>query len=131
MNVDEFSIDAENFLSKIDKEYYLHFAGLKQELNLKVIYDEYPQLFNAETVNFFKDLYDNSKGENKKKAQHLLGFSAEGYMGNRYAHIADRIANNEASSKIQIDGKDVSFRYSDIILSNEEDEIIKVFNNFI
>ncbi|HAX17564.1 MAG TPA: hypothetical protein DCY00_03080 [Actinobacteria bacterium] len=123
MNVDEFSIDAENFLSKIDKEYYLHFAGLKQELNLKVIYDEYPQLFNAETVNFFKDLYDNSKGENKKKAQHLLGFSAEGYMGNRYAHIADRIANNEASSKIQIDGKDVSFRYSDIILSNEEDPL--------
>ena len=42
-------------------------------------------------------------------------------MGNRFAHIADRIANNEASSKIEIDGKDVSFRYSDIILSNEED----------
>ncbi|MDD3520116.1 MAG: hypothetical protein PHU65_02615 [Actinomycetota bacterium] len=121
MNIDEFCIDAESFLGKIDKEYYLHFAGLKKELNLKIIYDEYPQLFDAGSVNFFKDLFNNSKGGNKKKAKHLLEFSAEGYMGKRFAHIADRIANNEASSKIQIDDKEVSFRYSDIMLSNEED----------
>ncbi len=123
MNIDEFCIDTENFLSKIDKEYYLHFAGLKPELNLKIIYDEYPQLFDPETVIFFKGLFNKSEGENRKKAKHLFEFSAEGYMGNRFSHITDSIANKEASSKIEIEGKDVSFRYSDIVLSNEEDPV--------
>jgi len=121
LNIDEYRIDAENFLGKVDKEYYLHFSGLKPDLDLKSIYDGYPHLFTLESVGFFKELMRDSKKDEKKKAKYLLQFSAEGYMSNRFAHIADRIANNEAASKIRIDTKEVSFRYSDIILSNEAD----------
>lgn len=121
MDVEQFCIDAEDFLSRTDKEYYLHFSGLKQDLNEKEIYNDYPHLFTIETVNYFKELFKKAKGENKKIANYLLNFSAEGYMGERFSEISDRIANKEASAKIDIEKKEVSFRYSDIILSNEED----------
>jgi len=121
MNIEQYRIDAENFLGELDKEYYLHFSGKKPELNLDDIYSKYESLFSFENSEFFKKLIENSKGDNKKKAEFLFQFATDTYLGKKYQKISDKIANDEATAKINIDGRDYSFRYSDILLSNEPD----------
>ncbi|MCE5329806.1 hypothetical protein LLG07_05695 [bacterium] len=119
MNIEQYRKDAEDFLSKVDKEYYLHFSGRKPDLNLDEIYKQYDYLFTFDNSQYFKKLIDTSDGDSKKKARFLFQFCTEGYLSKKYQNISDKIANNEASYKINIDGQDYAFRYSDIILSNE------------
>ncbi|MDD5660060.1 MAG: hypothetical protein PHR39_08655, partial [Actinomycetota bacterium] len=122
MNIEQYRKDAEDFLSKIDKEYYFHFSGRKPDLNLDEIYKRYDYLFTFDNSRYFKELIDTSIGDNKKKARLLFQFCTEGYLSKKYQKISDKIANNEAISKIDIDGRDYAFRYSDILLSNEPDK---------
>jgi len=122
MDIGQYRIDAENFLGELDKEYYLHFSGKKPELNLEDIYRKYDFLFKFENSQFFKDLIDRSDGDNKKRSRFLFQFCTDAYIGKKYQKISDKIANNEATAKINIEGQDYSFRYSDIILSNEPDK---------
>ena len=122
MNIEQYKIDAENFLGELDKEYYLHFSGKKPELNLEDIYKKYDFLFTFENSQFFKDLIDSSTGDNKKKAEYLFQFITDTYLGKKYQKISDKIANDEAMAKINIEGQDYSFRFSDIMLSNEPDK---------
>jgi hypothetical protein len=122
MNIEQYRIDAENFLGELDKEYYLHFSGKKSELNLEDIYKKYGFLFSFENSQFFKELIDTSEGENKRKAGFLFQFCTDAYLGKKYQKISDKIANDEAMSKINVEGQDYSFRYSDILLSNESDK---------
>jgi len=123
MDTKKYKIDAETFLSKIEKEYYLHFSGQKDSLNLSSIYNEYEHLFSKENILYFKNLKDNSSGEDKKKASYLLKFCTEGYLERKVKDLVDRIAEDEAKAKIEIDGKEVPFRYSEILLANEPDKV--------
>jgi hypothetical protein len=122
MDIEQYKIDAENFLGELDKEYYLHFSGKKSELNLDDIYRKYYFLFTFENSQFFKNLIDASSGDTKKKAGYLFQFSTDTYLGKKYQKISDKIANEEAMAKINVEGQEYSFRYSDIMLSNEPDK---------
>jgi len=123
MDIEQYKKDAEEFLGKIDKEYYLHFSGKKPTLDLDDIYKNYDHLFTFENSQYFKNLINNSSGENQKKANFLFQFCTEGYLSKKYQKISDLIANNEANSKVNVDGEDYSFRYSDVLISNEENKI--------
>ncbi|MCL4385994.1 MAG: hypothetical protein M1326_06755 [Cyanobacteria bacterium] len=122
MDIDKYRKDAEDFLGKLDKEYYLHFSGQKNTLDLDDIYKQFEYLFSFENSQYFKNLINSSSGENKKKAVFLFQFCTEGYLSKKYQKLSDTIANNEANTKINIDGKDYSFRYSDVLISNEPDK---------
>ncbi len=122
MNITGYKRDAELFLYKRDKEYYLHFSGQKDSLDISNINDEYSHLFNRENINCLKDLKDKSTGGQKKKAAYLLKFCVESYIEAQTKNLIDKIAEDEAGAKIFIDGKEVPFRYSEILLANESDK---------
>lgn len=122
MDLEQYRIDAENFLGKVDKEYYLHFSGRKPDLDIDTIYKQYDYLFSFDNLQYLKDLMNKSQGDIKKKSRFLFQFCTEGYLSKKFQKTADKIANDEAGAKINIDGRDYSFRYSDIILSNEPDK---------
>jgi len=122
MDLSNFRLDAEAFLGKTDKEYYLHFAGKKPDLEIDKIYKEYDYLFSFENVEKLKTLSLDSKGENQKKNKFLYRFCAEGYLSKKFQSISDKIANDEAEAKIKVGGKEYSFRYTDILISNEADK---------
>jgi hypothetical protein len=123
MDIAKYRQDSESFLSRIDKEYYLHFSGQKDSLNLSPIYDRYGYLFERDCIDYIKGIKDKSTGENRKKAAYLLKFCTEGYMERRVKELVDRIAEEEAQAKINIEGNEVSFRYSEILLINEPDRV--------
>jgi hypothetical protein len=119
MDIEKYKKDSENFLSRIEKEYYLHFSGQKDSLNLSDIYNEYDSLFLLENFNFFKDLKDRSLGEDKKRASYLLKFYTECYLERQVKDLVDKMAEEEAKATVEIEGEKVPFRYSEVLLSNE------------
>ncbi len=123
MDLIKYREDAESFLYKIEKEYYLHFSGQKDNFNISDIYDQYGHLFTRENIDYIKNIKDKSFGEEKKKAAYLMRFCAEGYIERQVKDLIDRNAENEARANIVIEGKKVPFRYSEILLANESDKI--------
>jgi hypothetical protein len=119
MDIEKYKIGAENFLSELDKEYYLHFAGLKEELNTGAIYDKFGELFLLEYFNLIKEFKDKAKGEDRKKYSYLLNFCGETLIEEPVKELVDEMGEDEAKAKIEIEGEAVSFRYSEVLLSNE------------
>ena len=122
MDIEKYKINAENFLAGLDKEYYLHFAGLKEELNIGAIYDKFGELFLLEYFNLIKELKDKAKGEARKKYSYLLKFCGETLIEKPVKELIDEMGEDEAKAKIQIEGNDVTYRYSEVLLSNEPDK---------
>ena len=92
MDITKYRKDSESFLSKIDKEYYLHFSGQKDSLNLSPIYDRYGYLFDRDSIDYIKSVKDKSTGEDRKKAAYLLRFCTEGYMERQVKELVDKVA---------------------------------------
>ncbi len=123
MDIKEYRKNAESFLYKMDKEFYLHFAGIKENLNVSDIYDEFKSLFDRGNIDYFKDIKERSNGEEKKKASFLLKFCTEGYIEMQTRNLIDKIAEDEVKARVNIEGEEVPFRYSEILLINEPDKI--------
>lgn len=126
INLEEYKKNAEEFLSSVDKEYYLHFSGLKPDLNVSEIYEKYSDLFTVKNFNDLMQLYNNAVkcGDEKqvKKLSYLLKFCGEGLLESEAKEIIDELGKVEAQTMIDIEGKKVPFRFSEILLSNEEDK---------
>jgi hypothetical protein len=122
MDIVKYREDSEKFLYKRDKEYYLHFSGQKESLNVGKISEEFRHLFSLDNINWLRDLKEKTSGEEKRKNASLLKFCVEGFIELQVKDLVDRIAADEAKAKIVIDGKKISFRYSEILLTNEADK---------
>jgi hypothetical protein len=122
MDIVKYRKDSEKFLYKRDKEYYLHFSGQKNNLNISGINEEFAHLFSRENIKYLRDLKDRSTGDEKKKASCLLKFCTEGFIEAQTKTLVDEIAGDETKAKIVVDGKKIPFRYSEILLTNEPDK---------
>ena len=45
LDLQAYAAEAETFVGSMDREYYLHFAGHKRELEISPIYDRHHRLF--------------------------------------------------------------------------------------
>ena len=66
MDINQYKKDAEDFLGKVDKEYYLHFSGQKTTLDLDDIYKQFEYLFSFEKSQYFKNLINTKDIDNTK-----------------------------------------------------------------
>src|SRR3989304_4749571 len=105
MDLKKYRKDAESFLYKIEKEYYLHFSGQKDNFNVSDIYNQYEYLFTREDIDYIKNLKDISYGEEKKKAAYLLRFCVESYIDRQTKGLIESIAEDEARANVVIEGK--------------------------
>ena len=48
--IESYSAEADRFIAELDEEYYLHYAGLKDKLELEDIYDRHAKLTQLENV---------------------------------------------------------------------------------
>ncbi|MBM3706125.1 MAG: hypothetical protein FJW66_06335 [Actinobacteria bacterium] len=119
MDIQNYRQKSEIFLSELDKEYYLHYSGLKQDLNISDIYDRYAELFSFNNFKLVREFGERSSAGDFKRFSYLLRFCGEGLLENRAKKFVDLIGEQEARATVNIDGKDVPFRYSEIMLSNE------------
>jgi len=102
--LDGYRAGADRFIAELDEEYYLHYAGLKPEFELRSIYERHADLTDLETI---KRLGETVQG---KQNLELFRFGCEGYLGELTRENAEKIAELEAKLEIQHEGEPVGYR---------------------
>jgi hypothetical protein len=113
--------DAEQFLERIDREYYLHLSGRKADLELAPIYERYAQLFDRDTVAALRELAGSANGEERRRRRYLLQFALDGLLGEATRSEAEELARLEASLEVSVDGAQVPYRQVPVEQANEPD----------
>jgi oligoendopeptidase F len=108
--LDAFRDEADRFIAEIDEEYYLHYAGRKESLELEQIYDQHAELTKLETAKRFEGA-----------PTELWRFACEGFLGNLTRSHQERLAKVESELEPEIDGERVPFRMLRPVIANEPD----------
>src|SRR6516162_3855430 len=93
------------------EEYYLHFAGLKDELGIEAIYEQYQDLTTL----------DAAQSLETSGATELWRFACSGYLGNLTKSQEARLAELEATLEATLDGEAITYRMIRPTLANEPD----------
>jgi hypothetical protein len=108
--LDAFRDVGDRFLAELDEEYYLHFAGLKETLDVEQVYARYEELTKLETAQKMKGA-----------PTELWRFACEGFLGNLTRDHQERLAKAEAELEAKVDGKTIPYRMLRVEMSNEPD----------
>jgi hypothetical protein len=109
--------EADRFIAALDEEYYLHFAGLKNEFELSPIYERFSDLT---TLDACRRLAASAEIEGRG-ARELWRFGCEGYVGDLTRADAEEIAGLEASLTATVDGEEIGYRLLRPSIANEPD----------
>jgi hypothetical protein len=107
--------EADRFIAALDEEYYLHFAGLKDEFELSPIYERFSDLT---TLDACRRLAASAEIEGRG-ARELWRFGCEGYVGDLTRADAEEIAGLEASLTATVDEEEIGFRLLRPSIANE------------
>jgi hypothetical protein len=108
--IDAFRDRADRFIAELDEEYYLHYAGHKETLEVERIYERFEELTKVETAHGLEGA-----------PSELWRFACEGYLGNLTREHQERLARVEAELETTVDGETIPFRMLRVALSNEPD----------
>jgi hypothetical protein len=121
LDLDSYRERAESFIEQLDREYYLHLAGHKPELEVEAIYERHAPLFEREAVERIGELRRSSAGEDGRRLRYLQQFALEGHLGAATRAEEARLAELEATLEIEVDGESIPYRAAAIAQANAED----------
>ncbi|HET7127667.1 MAG TPA: hypothetical protein VFJ93_01165 [Gaiellaceae bacterium] len=101
---------ADAFTRDLLQEYYDHFAGFKETLDVEQIYVEYEDLTTLDNARRLRDA-----------PTELWRFACEGYLGNLTREHQAKTAEVEASLEATVDGETIAYRMLRVAMSNEPD----------
>ena len=107
-DLDRFRDEADSFIRDLDEEYYLHFAGLKETLDVEQVYERYEDLTRLETAQSLHGA-----------PTELWRFACEGFLGNLTREHQARVAKAEAELEATVDGETIPYRMLRVAMSNE------------
>jgi hypothetical protein len=108
--LDSFRDKADRFIADLDEEYYLHYAGHKETLEVERIYEEHEELTRLDTAQRLEGA-----------PTELWRFACEGYLGNLTREHQEKLAQVEAELEVTIDGETIPFRMLRVVMANEAD----------
>jgi hypothetical protein len=114
--LDDYRGRADRFIAALNEEYYLHYAGLKDSLDLEPIYDEFAELTSLEQANRIGAAVDGDR-----RIRELWRFACQGYLGNLTRQHEERSAEIEAGLKATVDGEEIPYRLIRPTIANEPD----------
>ncbi|HZU20343.1 MAG TPA: hypothetical protein VE982_03895 [Gaiellaceae bacterium] len=108
--IDAFRERADRFVAELDEEYYLHYSGQKDTLDVEGIYERYEELTRLDTAQRMRGA-----------PTELWRFACEGFLGNLTREHQARIARVEAELDATVDGRTIPYRMLRVVESNEGD----------
>jgi len=114
--LDAYREQADRFIAAIDEEYYLHFAGHKDSLDLEPIYQRYAELTSLESANAIGAAVNGDR-----RIRELWRFACQGYLGNLTREHAEKVAGLEAELTATVDGEEIPYRMIRPTMANEPD----------
>ncbi len=123
LDLDAYRADAEAFIGAIDREYYLHLAGHKEELEIEPIYERHGNLFEAGVVSEIRDAFGAAPAgsEAARRLRYLLAFALDGCLGQATRVEAEEAARLEASLEVETESGPVGYRRVQLEQANAED----------
>jgi hypothetical protein len=115
--VDVLREDADRFIAELDEEFYLHFSGQKETLELAPVYERHAQLTTLDTALALGDVARAGTRNDRE----LWRFACEGYLGNFVRDEQERIAELEAKLTATVDGDEIAYRNLRPAIMNEPD----------
>jgi hypothetical protein len=115
-DLDTYRERADRFIAALDEEYYLHYAGLKETLELEPIYEEFADLTELEKAQAIGLAVDTDRN-----VRELWRFACEGFLGNLTREQEEKEAALEAEVKATVDGEEIPFRMLRPAIANEPD----------
>jgi hypothetical protein len=109
--------DADRFDAELMEEYYLHYAGHKDSLELEPIYERHAELTKLETA----QAVGAAAQDGDRRVRELWRFATEGYLSNLTTSQAERLAQLEAELEATVDGETIPFRMLRPAAANEAD----------
>jgi oligoendopeptidase F len=106
----------DRFIAELDEEYYLHYAGHKETLDLKALYERYPELSDLEQAQSLGEAANGDRGISE-----LWRFASENYLAELTREHAERSAALEAQLETTVDGETVGYRMIRPTVANEAD----------
>lgn len=103
-------------MAELDEEYYLHYAGLKETLDLAPIYERHAELTELETAQAVGATVDGDR-----RRRELWRFVSEGYLGGITREFAEREARLETELTAELEGETIPFRMLRPTIANEPD----------
>jgi hypothetical protein len=116
-DLDAYREGADRFVAELNEEFYLHYAGLKDELELERIYERHGDLTTLEACNGLAVVATDGP----RSLAWLWRFACEGYIGELTRKEAEQIARLEASLTASVDGDEIPFRMLRPARANEPD----------
>jgi hypothetical protein len=114
--LDAYRERADRFIAEELEEYYLHFAGLKDEFELEPIYERYADLTDVEQARRIGAAVDGDP-----RVRELWKFASEGYLGALTREHTERAAKLETELKAKVDGDEIPYRMLRPTIANEPD----------
>src|SRR5438132_7472078 len=99
------------------EEYYLHLAGLKDELEIEPIYERYEDLTTLEAANRLGSGLDGDRG-----VKELWRFACSGYLGNLTKSQEAKLSELEATLEAKVNGEAIPYRMLRPTIANEPDQ---------
>jgi hypothetical protein len=109
-DIDAFRDQADRFIADLDEEYYLHYSGQKETLDVEQIYERYEELTRLDTAQKMEGA-----------PTELWRFACEGFLGNLTREHQARVARVEAELEASVDGQEIPYRMLRVVESNEPD----------
>jgi oligoendopeptidase F len=106
----------DRFVAELDEEYYLHYAGRKDTLDLKALYERYPELSELDQAQTLGEAANDDRGISE-----LWRFASENYLAELTREHAERSATLEAQLETTVDGETIGYRMIRPTIANEED----------
>jgi hypothetical protein len=135
-DLDKIRRDVENFSSDVNKEYYLNWGGLKDELDISAVYEKYKHLFTKPLILEVKSKREQASGEDERKLRYLQAFFLDAYLGMTVKELTDKAETMQATGTVKADGEETPFRLAQVKMINEPDrkkreKLYQARNSFI
>ena len=121
MDLEAYRREAEEFVSARDEAYYRHYAGLTADLPLRELYERHAELFTPEAAGALRAQAADARGDAGRGLRMLAGFAVEELLEAATRDRGDALARAEAEATVRLDGRDLAYRQSAIVLANEAD----------
>ena len=121
LDLEKYRSEAEAFCEALDREYYLHLAGHKGELEVEPIYQLHGELFSRGAVEELRELAGSARGDARRRTAYLLEFAVHGHLGLATSSYEARLAELEVGLEVELDGERVPFRMAPVKQANEAD----------
>ena len=106
LDLDTYAARGERFISEMDREYYLHFAGHKEAFEIEEIYDRHARPVRPRGGRGAAGAAGRGRGgEQQRRCRYLLELAVGGLIGRETKCEAAELAEREAALEIEVDGE--------------------------